>query len=128
MKIDHTAIWVLDLEREKDFFLRFFDCRASEKYKNPLNRFSSYFITFRDGGRIEIMKRDNMEPSEERRESPGFSHIAINVGSRERVDTLTDTMRRGGVIIESDPRETGDGYYESVVLDPENNKIEIVSE
>ena len=128
MKIDHTAIWVIDLEKEKDFFLEYFDCSVNQKYTNPSKRFSSYFLTFRDGGRIELMKNDNMELSAGRRESAGFSHIAIDAGSREIVDNLTEKMRRGGVIIESGPRVTGDGYYESVILDPENNKIEIVSE
>jgi lactoylglutathione lyase len=127
MKIDHTGMWVTDLEGEKDFFLKFFDCSASEKYINPSKQFSSYFITFPGGGRIEIMKQENMESAKEA-ESSGYAHIAVNAGSREKVDSLTDILRRGGIIIKSNPRVTGDGYYESVILDPENNRIEIVSE
>ncbi|OFY63065.1 MAG: hypothetical protein A2V64_09495 [Bacteroidetes bacterium RBG_13_43_22] len=127
MKIDHTAMWVTDLEREKEFFLRFFDCTASEKYVNSSKQFSSYFIAFHDGGRIEIMKRENMKPAE-KGESPGYAHIAVDVGLREKVDSLTDILGRAGVVVESGPRVTGDGYYESVILDPENNRIEIVSE
>jgi lactoylglutathione lyase len=127
MKIDHTAIWVIDLEKEKEFFLKFFDCTVNEKYINTAKRFSSYFITFRGGGRIELMKSENME-SEDMRVTTGYAHIAINAVSRDNVDSLTKELREGGIRIESEPRITGDGYYESVILDPENNLIEIVSE
>jgi lactoylglutathione lyase len=127
MRIDHTAIWVNDLEGERNFFIKYFDCAVNEKYVNPTKRFSSYFLTFPDGGRIEIMKKDNIGPAGTDI-SLGYAHIAINTGSRETVDSLTWLMQRDGIIIESGPRVTGDGYYESVILDPENNTIEIVSE
>ncbi|MCX6301971.1 MAG: VOC family protein [Bacteroidia bacterium] len=127
MKIDHTAIWVNDLEGERDFFIKYFDCTVNEKYVNPTKRFSSYFLTFPDGGRIEIMKKNNIGPAG-MDISLGYAHIALNAGSREKVDSLTWLMQRNGIIIESGPRVTGDGYYESVILDPENNRIEIVSE
>jgi lactoylglutathione lyase len=127
MRIDHTAIWVNDLEGERDFFIKYFDCTFNEKYVNPIKRFSSYFLTFPGGGRIEIMKKDNIGPAGEHI-SLGYAHIAVNTGSREKVDSLTWLMRKDGIIIESGPRVTGDGYYESVILDPENNRIELVSE
>ena len=127
MKIHHTAIWVSNLEREKDFFLKYFDCTAGEKYVNQLNKFSSYFVTFKGGGRIEIMKRDDIT-CEEMEESLGYSHIALDAGSREEVNNLTDKLVNDGVIVLNGPRITGDGYYESVILDPENNRIEIMSE
>lgn len=127
MKIDHTAMWVIDLEKEREFFLKYFDCTVNEKYINPSKQFSSYFITFPGGGKIEIMKRDNIGVAA-KKESPGYAHIALNAGSREKVDSLTGLLRREGIIVESGPRVTGDGYYESVILDPENNRIEIISE
>ncbi len=127
MKIHHTAIWVSNLEREKDFFLRYFDCTVSTKYINRLKKFSSYFITFNDGGRIEIMKRDDIS-GKEMEELLGYAHIALDAGNREEVDNLTDRLLNDGVKIISGPRITGDGYYESVILDPENNRIEIMSE
>lgn len=127
MRIDHTAIWVNDLEGEKDFYLKYFNCTVNEKYVNPLNRFSSYFLTFPGGGRIEIMKKENISPAGIEI-SMGYAHIAVNTGSREKVDGLTWLMRSDGIIIESGPRVTGDGCYESVILDPENNRIELVSE
>ncbi|MFH0842816.1 MAG: VOC family protein [Bacteroidota bacterium] len=126
MNLDHIALWVIDLEREKEFFLRYFDCTAGEKYCNPSKGFTSYFIAFPGGGRIEIMKREGMEPAG-RGESAGYAHIAVSAGTREEVDRLTHKLRSEGVPVESGPRITGDGYYESVILDPENNVIEIVS-
>ena len=127
MKIDHTAVRVIDLEREKEFFLKYFDCTVNGKYVNPAKQFSSYFITFPGGGRIEIMKRNDISQGN-KNESLGYAHIAINAGTREKVDNLTGMLRKDGMIIESGPRVTGDGYYESVILDPENNRIEILSE
>jgi lactoylglutathione lyase len=127
MKIDHTAIWVTDLERERAFFIRYFNCIANEKYTNRAKGFSSYFISFPEGGRIEIMKREDIKGGE-KKDSPGYAHIAINTGSREKVDTFTELLRKEGLTILSGPRVTGDGYYESVILDPENNRIEIICE
>lgn len=127
MNLHHIAIWVNDPEREKDFFLRYFSCTASEKYINTQKKFSSYFILFNDGGRIEIMKRDDIsEKSND--ELMGYAHIAIDAGSRESVNDLTARFINDGVELISGPRITGDGYYESVILDPEKNRIEILSE
>jgi lactoylglutathione lyase len=55
----------------------------------------------------------------------GIIHFAISVGSKEKVDSLTHQLRSDGYQIIGEPRTTGDGYYESVVLDPEKNRIEI---
>jgi len=127
MRVDHTAIWVNDLEKEKDFFLKYFDCTASKKYINMLKKFSSYFISFRSGGRIEIMKRDDIA-GRSNKELLGYTHIALDAGSREKVNDITDRLSGDGVIVLTRQRITGDGYYESVILDPENNRIEIMSE
>ena len=125
MKIDHIAIWTKNLENEKDFFLKYFECTADEKYINPAKQFSSYFITFEGGSRIELMSRADIN-AERAGEALGIAHIAINVGTREKVDKLTETFERDGIIVISKPRFTGDGYYESVILDPEGNVIEIL--
>ena len=126
MNIDHIAIWTDNLENEKDFFLKYFSCTASHKYSNPLKRFSSYFITFEGGARIELMHRENIS-ADRTGETLGLAHFAVDVGSRENVDVLTQLFERDGLIITSHPRITGDGYYESVILDPEKNVIEIMS-
>lgn len=126
MYIDHIAVWVENLENEKNFFLKYFDCTVNEKYVNPVKGFSSYFVTFRSGGRIELMNRSDISGTKIP-ESLGFTHISINVGSREKVDRLTEVLEKDGFIIIGRPRITGDGYYESLVLDPESNYIEIMS-
>jgi lactoylglutathione lyase len=124
MHIDHIAIWTNDLDRLKDFYSRFFDCKVSERYDNSKKQFSSYFLSFHDGARIEIMKRFDITGTLDR-ERIGLAHFAIGVGTIEQVDSLTDKLKKAGVVIDSSPRTTGDGCYESVVLDPDNNKIEI---
>lgn len=126
MQIDHVAIWTDDLEKEKNFYLEYFDCKASNKYENPRKQFSSYFLRFPDGARIELMKRNDVT-GKENNDKLGFAHIAISVGTRDKVNSLTEKLEKDGFIIDSRPRITGDGCYESVILDPENNKIEIAS-
>jgi lactoylglutathione lyase len=126
MHIDHIAIWVYDLEKEKNFFLKYFDCTANEKYINQSKKFASYFIAFPGGSRIELMNREDIR-RKQYSERLGPAHIAVNAGSREKVEQLTERLDNDGFTIKSKPRITGDGYYESVVLDPENNIIEIIS-
>ena len=55
----------------------------------------------------------------------GLTHLAISVGSREKVNKLTELIRENGFTVSGEPRTTGDGYYESVILDPEGNQVEI---
>ncbi|MFA6200550.1 MAG: VOC family protein [Bacteroidales bacterium] len=126
MYIDHIAIWTNDLERLKDFYLRYFNCKSSDKYENIKNQFSSYFLSFQEGARIEIMKRYDINEIFDK-ERIGLTHFAIVVGTKEDVDKLTGSLEQSGVIIYSYPRTTGDGYYESVILDPDNNKIELIA-
>ena len=126
MKIEHIAIWVRDLEKTKAFYSSYFNMRCGEKYLNEKKQFSSYFLSFEDGARIEIMHRpDISEQAGEVGANWGLTHFAISVGSRKRVDELTETIRKAGFEVTGEPRTTGDGYYESVVLDPEGNLVEI---
>lgn len=125
MHIDHVAIWTDNIETEKDFFLKYFDCTANKLYTNPAKKFSSYFITFEGGARIEIMKRDGIS-KKGKGETLGITHIAVNAGSRGKVDRLTEQLELDGYTVVSRPRVTGDGYYESAILDPEMNVIEIM--
>jgi len=126
MNIDHIAIWTNNLETVKEFYLKYFDCTANSKYENTKKQFTSYFISFSGGGRIELMKRADIQ-TPGNNNTFGLTHIALNIGSREKVDSLTKILENDGFTIESNPRITGDGYYESVILDPENNRIELVS-
>ncbi|TYA84060.1 VOC family protein [Seonamhaeicola marinus] len=124
MTIEHIAIWTRDIEAMKNFYLKFFDLNSNEKYYNPKKQFSSYFLSFKNGARIELMHRPDV--SEILNTTPlGFAHFAISVGSRENVDVLTEKIRESGHKIVGEPRTTGDGYYESVIEDLEGNLIEI---
>ncbi len=126
MKIEHIALWVIDLELMRNFYQKFFNMKCGEKYRNLDKGFSSYFLSFDSGARIEIMNRTDISSETGiKGMSTGLTHIAISVGSEEMVDKLTEAIRKNGFKIVGEPRTTGDGYYESVVLDPEGNYIEI---
>jgi len=128
MKIEHLAIWVNDLEGMKGFYETYFRATVNDKYHNPTKNFTSYFLSFEDGPRLELMHRpDIAKKLNGLKEHIGISHFAVSVGSKEKVDALTEQIRNSGYKIIGEPRTTGDGYYESVVLDPENNTIEITA-
>ncbi|EEK99742.1 hypothetical protein bcere0013_30660 [Bacillus cereus BDRD-ST26] len=124
MKIEHVAIWVNDLEGMRDFYKKYFNGEENSLYHNPKKQFESYFITFEGGARLELMKRVGIEDALQT-ETIGYAHIAFSVGSKEKVNELTNTLREAGYAVLNGPRTTGDGYYESVVSDPEGNQIEI---
>jgi lactoylglutathione lyase len=126
MHIDHIAIWTLDLDRLKDFYSSCFSCSVSALYVNSKNQFSSYFLSFNSGARIEIMKRVDITQANEG-EKIGLTHFAIRLENSNQVDELTETLRKQGVSILGNPRVTGDGYYESVICDPDGNRIELVA-
>ena len=127
MKIEHLAIWVDNLETMRQFYLKYFDFTSGEKYTNEKKGFTAYFLMFGDGKtRHELMNRKDIihEPNK-RGFMKGIAHFAISVGDKEAVNRLTERLRADNYTIESEPRTTGDGYYESVVLDPEGNYVEI---
>lgn len=129
MKIEHMALWVDDLEGMKDFYLKYFDTYAGEKYTNVKNEFNAYFIYFgEEKTRLEIMHKPNIIPTVGQRGfAKGMAHFAISVGGKEKVNKLTEILRADGFTIYSEPRTTGDGYYESAVFDPEGNYLEITA-
>jgi len=127
MQIEHLALWVHDLDLMKAFYLTYFDTTAGEKYTNPTNQFVSYFIYFGQGKtRLELMTRPDIQAGVGQRGfAMGLAHFAISVGQKEKVKALTERLRKDNYTIFREPRTTGDGYYESVILDPEGNYIEI---
>lgn len=126
-KIEHAALWTPDLERLCAFYEQYFDASTGEKYVNPEKDFSSYFLTFDSGARLELMHTPVMAKALEEKDRPsaGYAHIAISVGSEHVVNDLTNQLSNDGYTVSSGPRWTGDGYYESVVLDPDDNRLEI---
>ncbi|HEY5748365.1 MAG TPA: VOC family protein [Chryseolinea sp.] len=125
MKIEHIALYTTDIEKLKAFYEHYFQATAGEKYINPKKQFQSYFLSFSEGSRIEIMQKTGIPQRAQEEESMGLTHFAIAVSDKETVDALTEQLRANGYKIAGEPRTTGDGYYESVVLDPDGNRIEI---
>ncbi|PEK48231.1 VOC family protein [Bacillus toyonensis] len=124
MKIEHIAIWVNDLELMRDFYIKYFNGKSNSLYHNEAKQFESYFITFESGARIELMRKKGIE-NQPNLHITGYAHMAFSVGSEERVNTFTTTLQDDGYPLLSGSRFTGDGYYESVIGDPEGNQIEI---
>ena len=129
MKIEHLAIWAKDLEKMRRFYTTYFNMTSNEKYENTQKQFTSYFLSFENAEtRIELMHNPSVvEVMTDKGVEIGLAHLAISVGSKEKVDQLTTRLRANGFSIVGEPRTTGDGYYESVVLDCEGNRIEITS-
>lgn len=128
MRIEHVAMYVNNLEKEKEFFENYFDAKAGEKYVHEEIGFSSYFLEFHDGARLELMHNTEMDDIKKNRKRTGFIHIAFAVGGKEDVDRITAKIKNDGYEVISGPRTTGDGYYESCILDPEGNQIEITAD
>ena len=125
MHINHVAIWVSDLEKMKEFYCTFFNGQPNEKYCNESKGFESYFISFGSGARLELMKMKTRTGKAAGTDCIGLTHIALSAGSAPLVDSLTQKIHAAGFALVSNPRTTGDGYYESVVCDPEGNILEI---
>ena len=127
MRIEHIAIWTHDLERLRAFYERYFGAVAGALYRNEEHGFASYFLSFADGARLELMSMATIPESrnDPLRQVTGLIHVAISLGSGEAVDRLTDRLRADGYRVLDGPRRTGDGYYESTVLDPDGNRLEL---
>ena len=125
MKIEHIALYVNDLEKARDFFVKYLDGTSNNGYHNPKTDFRSYFISFEDGARLELMNKPDIADDEKKLNRTGYAHIAFSVGSKEKVDSLTVTLKSDGYEVVSGPRTTGDGYYESCIVAVEGNQIEI---
>jgi lactoylglutathione lyase len=127
MRIDHIALWTTDLERCKSFYSLYFGATPGARYVNAKKGFESCFLSFADGARIEAMKTTTLDPVpfEPGVQRMGLTHVAISVGSEQQVDELTQRIKGDGYQVLDGPRRTGDGYYESVVVDPDGNRIEI---
>ena len=126
MQLTQIAIWTNELERSRDFYVKYFSGKSNEKYVNPKKGFASYFVTFEGGASLEIIQRADIT-----RESTdvfiGLAHFAFSVGSKEKVDAMIERFRSDGFRITGEPRTTGDGYYEGAVMDPDGNIVEVIA-
>lgn len=126
MIINHVAMYVADLEKMKSFYETYFLATANKVYHNPKTGLRTYFLSFEDGSRLEIMNKPDVIERKKERAQVGLIHLAFSVGGEAEVDKLTTTLQENGYEVLSGPRRTGDGYYESCILDPEGNQVEIV--
>ena len=127
MVIEHIALFVNDLDKARDFFVKYLGGSSDEGYFNPKEEFRSHFITFDDGARLEIMTKPGVADDDKERERTGYDHLAFSVGSKEKVDELTKQLSDAGYEVLRGPRTTGDGYYESCIVAVEGNRIEITA-
>ena len=127
MKIEHVAIWSKNIEKLKNFYEKYFNAKSNNKYTNKTGKFKSYFLSFDSGARLELMHMPSIPETNDDpyKQHTGLIHLAISVSSEKKVDDLTNLLRKEGHEIIDAPRRTGDGYYESVVLDPDGNRVEI---
>lgn len=128
MTLEHVAIWTDDLELLKDFYVKYFDGVANDKYTNESKQFQSYFLTFRSGARLELMQMPNIPANTNdrvARQHKGIIHLAFGVDSMTEVEQKANELKAAGCPILSGPRKTGDGYYEFETLDPDNNRLEV---
>ena len=125
MRVEHIAMYVNDLDSVREFFVKYFNAVSNDGYHNKTTDFRSYFLTFEDGARLEIMNKPGMCDPVKELERTGYAHIAFSLGSKEAVDELTARMKNDGYEVVSGPRMTGDGYYESCIVGAEGNRIEL---
>lgn len=124
MKIEHIAIWTRNIDRLAEFYAKHFGAQAGPLYHNTEKSFSSRFLSFKSGARLELMSVPNL-PETAVAPSTGLAHFAISAGSEVDVDSLAVRIKLAGGVILDGPRRTGDGYYECCVADPDGNRVEI---
>ena len=129
IRIEHLAFWTTDIDRCAAFYVRYLGATLGDRYRNVAKGFESVFLTFDGGARLEIMSTSTLDPvrAEAGAQRMGLTHFAVALGSDAAVDALTDRLRRDGFPILDGPRRTGDGYYESVTLDPDGNRVELTA-
>ena len=125
MRIEHIAMYVSDLESARDFFVKYLGGKSNNGYHNQITGFRSYCISFDDGARLEIMTKPEISDYNKPLNRTGYAHIAFSLGSKGKVDQLTEKLKNDGFAVLSGPRTTGDGYYESCIIAVEENQIEL---
>lgn len=125
MIIEHIGLWVRDLAAMADFYCAHFGGKAGELYVADHDQFRSLFIEFSCGARLELMTREGLQKGDDAGLRYGWAHLTFSVGTKEKVNGLTAELAAAGCEVMSGPRITGDGYYESMIRDPEGNLLEI---
>ena len=130
MTIDHVAIWTTQLERLKDYYVKYFNGSANEKYTNREKHFESYFVTFDSGTRLELMQMPGIPQNLNDpivKQHQGIIHLAFGMENMDMVNEKLNELSQDGFKILRGPSKTGDGYWEFETLDPDNNRIEVTA-
>jgi len=130
MKLEHIAIWTDNVELLRNYYVSFFEGQSNEMYINPKTQFQSYFISFESGARLEIMSMPNIPENTNdtiNAQHKGIIHIAFSVATKQEVDAKAALLQANGFELLNGPRVTGDGYYEFVTLDPDKNRLEVIT-
>jgi lactoylglutathione lyase len=130
MKLEHIAIWTDNVELLRNYYVSFFEGQSNEMYINPKTQFQSYFISFESGARLEIMSMPNIPENTNdtiNAQHKGIIHIAFSVATKQEVDAKAALLQANGFELLNGPRVTGDGYYEFVTLDPDMNRLEVIT-
>jgi lactoylglutathione lyase len=130
MKLEHIAIWTDNIELLRNYYVSFFEGQSNEMYINPKTQFQSYFISFESGARLEIMSMPNIPDNANdtiNAQHKGIIHIAFSVATKQEVDAKAALLQANGFELLNGPRVTGDGYYEFVTLDPDKNRLEVIT-
>lgn len=129
MKLHHTAIWVNDLEKIREYYMKHFGATSNDMYTNQTTGFRSYFLTFESGGKLEVMSREDIPDNLNDiigKQHKGYIHLAFMVNSNDEVDAKARELQEAGYPVLRGPRVTGDGYYEFETIDPEGNRLEVL--
>jgi lactoylglutathione lyase len=130
MTLDHVAIWTNKLEELRAFYENYFDAVSNNRYTNEQKHFSSYFLTFKSGARLEIMTKPDIPANSNDtiiKQHMGIIHLAFGLDTKREVEEKAKQLQKDGYAILSGPRKTGDGYYEFETLDPDNNRLEVTT-
>ena len=127
MKIAYVSMYVNNLDEMKDFFVKYFKATVNDKYENFQTGYTYCYLKFDEGSRLSLVSGPNVvdRPKEIFK---GLNRFAIAVNSKEEVQTITDQLANDGYQIVNGFRMNGYGEYESRILDPEGNEIEITTE
>ncbi len=126
LRLEHVALWVADLDGMRRFYVDALGGASGPLYENPRTGFRSHFVTF-GACRLELMCQPGRAGTPPEPGALGYAHVALSAGSRAAVDERLLALRGRGVRVVSEPRVTGDGYYEAVFEDPEGNQVELVA-
>ena len=105
--------------------MKYFGAQSNDGYHNPRTGLRSYFLTFEDGARLEIMNWPQMPEGNFDKHALGYTHICMSVGCREAVNEMTARLIADGYRHVSGPRTTGEGYYESCILLDDGEELEL---